>query len=56
MALSPSSGGVRQKESPVSNVSGAALSNAVLLDLNGFLMKKLQPFEDSNKMHKFGSI
>ena len=41
-----------QKETPFSNVSEAALSNAVPHDFNGCLTKKLQQFEDSNKMQK----
>ena len=50
--IAPSSGGVRKKETPFSNVSRAALFNAVLLFENGFLTKKLQPFKDSNKTIK----
>ena len=48
----PSSGGVREKESPFSNVSGADLSNAVLDVCYGCLRGKLQPFKDTKKNGK----
>ena len=56
MSVSAISAGVRQREAPFSNVSGAELSNAVSHDLNGYLTKKLQQFEDTNKTGNFREI